>query len=36
VALFNLGEPDLSTEEENNGVSVQTNDNAGIEEAVSG
>jgi len=36
VALFNLGEPDLYTEEGNNGVSVQENDNAGIEEAVSG
>jgi hypothetical protein len=36
VALFNLGEPDLYLEEENNGVSVQENDNPGVEEAVSG
>ena len=36
VALFDLGKPDLHTEEDNNGVSVQTNDNPGIKEAVSG
>jgi len=36
VALFNLGEPDLYLEEENNGISVQKNDNPGVEEAVSG
>jgi hypothetical protein len=36
VALFNLGEPDLYLEEENDGVSVQENDNPGVEEAVSG
>jgi len=36
VALFNLGEPDLYLEEEDNGVSVQENDNPGIEEAASG
>jgi len=36
VALFNLGEPDLYLEEENNGISVQENDNPGVEEAVSG
>ncbi len=36
VSLFDLGKPDLHTEEEDNGVSVQENDNQGIEEAVSG
>ena len=36
VALFNLGEPDLYLKERDDGVSVQENDNAGIEEAVSG
>jgi len=36
VVLFNLGEPDLYIEEGNNGVSVQTDDNPGTEEAVSG
>jgi len=36
VALFNLGEPDLYLGEENNGVSVQENDNPGVEEAISG
>jgi len=36
IALFTLGEPDLYTEEEDNGVSVQENDYAGIKEAVSG
>jgi len=36
VALFNLGEPDLYIEEENNGISVQENDNQGIEKNVSG
>jgi len=36
VALFNLGEPDLYLGEENNGISVQENDNPGVEEAVSG
>ncbi len=36
VALFDLGKPDLHTEEENHGVSVQENDNARIKEAVSG
>ena len=36
VALFNLGEPDLYLEEENNGIPVQENDNPGIEETVSG
>jgi len=36
VALFNLGEPGLHTEEVNHGVSVQENDNKGVEEAVSG
>ena len=35
VALFNLGEPDLYLEEGNDGVSVQENDNPGVEEAVS-
>jgi len=36
VALFDLGKPDLHTEEENNGISVQENDNPGIGGAVSG
>jgi len=36
VALFDLGKPDLHAEEVNHGVSVQENDNAGIEEAVAG
>jgi len=36
VALFNLGEPDLYIEEGNNGISVQTDDNPGIEETVPG
>jgi len=36
VALFNLGEPNLYIEEGNNGVSIQTDDNPGIEKAVSG
>lgn len=35
VALFNLGEPDLYLEEENDGVSIQENDNTGAEETVS-
>ena len=36
VVLFDLGKPDLYIGEENNGVSVQENDNQGIEETVSG
>jgi len=36
VALFNLGEPDLFEEVENNGVSVQENDNTGIKRAALG
>jgi len=36
VALFNLGEPNLYLGEENNGVSVQENDNPRAEETVSG
>jgi len=36
VALFNLGEPDLYMGEDKNGISIQENDNPGIEEAVSG
>ncbi len=36
LVLFDLGEPDLNMEEENNGVSVQENDNPEAEEAVSG
>ena len=36
VALFNLGEPDLYLEEENNGLSVQENDNTGIKRAALG
>jgi len=35
VVLFNLGEPDLYIGEENDGVSVQTNDHPGIKETVS-
>jgi len=36
VALFNLGEPDFYMGEDKNGISIQENDNPGIEEAVSG
>jgi len=36
VVLFDLSEPDLYIGEENNGISVQTDDNPGIEETVSG
>jgi len=36
VALFNLGEPDLYMGEDKNGISIQGNDNSGIEGAVSG
>ena len=36
VTLFNLGEPDLYLEEDENGVSVQENDNSGIAEAMPG
>ena len=36
VALFNLGEPDLYLEEESNGVSVQKDDNPGVEETMPG
>ncbi len=36
VVLFDLGKPDLHTEEVNHGVSVQANDNQGVEETASG
>ena len=36
VALFDLGEPDLYLGEEENGVSVQENDNTGIKRAALG
>jgi hypothetical protein len=35
VVLFNLGEPDLYLGEDENGVSIQKNDNERIEEAIS-
>jgi hypothetical protein len=36
VALFDLGEPELYVKEDENGVSVQENDNTGIKRTAMG